>query len=168
MIINRTYPPSSKLCFIAENILPFLYRVARIHFTRLIMTKQKVNAHKQLTDLRERKVELSNSNEKISKDEIKAIQNMEKELECIRECDITITIEEDELTDIAMSVEKVLNWFTSSFKFLVIKPIIFLVECLWNCFNIIISAMYKEITEYIKKRKMKKELLKQAVEITTA
>ena len=168
MLIDRTYPPSSKLCFVAENILPFLYRVAKIHSVRVIVEKQKVNAHKQLTDLRERKAELSTSNENISKVEVEAIQTMEKELECIRECDIIISIEEDDLTDIALSFERVLNFFLSSFKFLVVKPVIFIVKYLWKYFYIMSSAIYEEIIETIKKRKIRKKLLKQAIQITTA
>ena len=106
MRIVRTYPYSSKLYFVLSNILTFLWRVTIIHFSRVCAVKQQKRAHKQLTELRERKDKLSNSNETISEPVIRSMYKTEKKLLKIRDGDIVVNnIEDDELTDIAMTFE---------------------------------------------------------------
>lgn len=166
MRISRSYPPTSKLYFVCSNILTFLWRVTIIHFARVYAVKQQKCAHKQLMELRERKDELSNSNETISKPKIVSIQEMESKLLKIRDSDIVVNnIEDDELTDIAMKFEKVLNGFLTVLNFLIVKPIIFTIKYLWKYFYIMASVIYEEIVEWIKKKEMKKKLLSQMIPV---
>jgi hypothetical protein len=166
MRISRHYPPTSKLYFVCSNILTFLWRVTIIHFARVSTVKQQKCAHKQLMELRERKDELSNSNETISKPDIRSIQEMESKLLKIRDSDIVVNnIEDDELTDIAMKFEKVSNGFLTVLNFLIVKPIIFTIKYLWKYFYIMTSVICEEIVEYFNKKEMKKKLLSKMIPV---
>ena len=90
----------------------------------------------------------------------------EKKLLKIRDGDIVVNnIEDDELTDIAMTFEKWLNRLLVVLNFLILKPIIFTIKYLWRYFYIMASVIYEEIVEWIKKKEMKKELLSQMISV---
>lgn len=161
-IINRGFHDDNSVEFMFGHLINFLTRIVAIHIQRLKTRNQKNSAHKELSKLRERKTELTNSNEEISQCEIEAIAEREKELHCLRENEyLEVNLPDDDLTDLAISYEKIFNVFSLTIIYIFIKPIKLILVAVWNGSSLLLPLMYKEIrmyiSEYIKKRKIRKE-----------